>query len=239
MPRHHSVLLLTLAIVACADRPRAAKADGGVPDATAGAAADVPDVDVRRLPPDRKAALPDVMLRAADRGRVLGADSAKVDLFIVSDLQCAECKRWYVDTWPMIRDEFVNRGLVRVTFVHYPLRANANAVIAASAVMCASAQGQFWPAVDRVFASQAQWSASATATELLDSLASVPGVDRRVLSECTSSRRMWRQVRADINWLDAKGASALPLMLVGSHRLGGTSLPTQVRATIDSVLAGK
>ena len=242
-------VLLASPMVACASRSDATTggsvtASGARGVRRASAAADIPNVDVRRLPPERKAALPDIMLRAADLGRVLGADTAPIHLVVITDLQCAACKRWHDTQWPVIHRDYVDRGLVRVTLTHYPLREHRQAVLAASAAMCASAQHKFWPAIDALFALQSRWAVDAAPARLIDSLAAVPGVDRRALEECTGSRRLWRQLRADVDWADvdwadADGADALPILVIGARRLRAPTSLAQLRAVLDSARAGK
>ncbi len=231
MPRLIALLTLAVIALACGDH-RAGNSPGA-------SAAVVSDSDVRRLPPERKATVPDVMLAASDRGRMLGSDSAPVQMYVISDLQCAACKRWHTDVWPSIRAMYVDQGQVRVTFVHYPLRDHANAVLAASAAQCASAQGQFWPVINILFETQAQWSSASAPGTVLDSLAAVPGVNVTTLHNCTASHRVFRQIRADINWTDNAKLGDPPMILVGTHRLSATSPLATIRAVIDSALAGK
>lgn len=211
----------------------------GCRDAPRSAAADVPYTDVRRLPPGRNALAPDMMMQTADRGRVLGSDSALVQLFVVSDYQCPGCRVWLDVTMPVIRAEYLETGKARLAWVHYPLREHANAVRAASAALCASAQGKFWEVNARIFAAQDRWSGSPDANVLLDSLASAPGIDAFALRNCTDSGRMLRQVRTDIAWADTARAGAPPMLVVGSRRIPGDAPLALVRAAIDSALAGK
>lgn len=230
---HRLIALLTLSVfaLACGDH----RADNNPRTA----AAIVSDSDVRRLPPERKATVPDVMLSASDRGRILGSDSARVQMYIISDLQCAACKRWHADVWPSIRERYVDQGKVRVTFVHYPLRDHANAVLAASAAQCASAQGQFWPVINKLFETQAQWATTPTPSVVLDSLAAVPGVEITTLHNCTASHRMFRQIRADINWADNAKLGVPPMILVGTYHVSATAPLANIHAVIDSALAGR
>ncbi len=203
------------------------------------AAADVPGADVRRLPPQRLSEAPDVMVQAADHGRVLGADSAAAQLFVVSDYQCATCKAWFEQVLPVIRREYVSSGRLRLTWVHYPLRAHPNAVTASAAAMCASAQVKFYEASAAIFAAESQWGSASDAAGALESLARVPGVDAYALHECLTGRRMLRQIRLDIDWADKSGHGAPLTVLIGRHRLSGSAELPAVRAAIDSSLAGR
>jgi protein-disulfide isomerase len=205
------------------------------------AAADVPAVDVRRLPPGRNQQIPDRMLDSADAGRVLGAASASVPIYVIGDYACAACRVWFETTLPVIRRDYLETGKARLTWVHYPLREHPAAVRAASAALCASVQGKFWESSARIYAAQAQWSdtRAADANRLLDSLATVDGIDGYALRNCTDSGRLLRRVRYDIDWADSTQMGAPPLVMVGTRRLAGTAPLAMLRAVIDSVLTGK
>ena len=203
------------------------------------AAADVSGEDVRRLPPTRKATVPDIMVQAADAGRVIGGDSSAVPLFVISDYECADCQTWFQATLPVLRAEYIDAGRIRLTWVHYPLREHQNAVAAASASLCAAAQGKFWEASAKIFAARSRWAPLADPTPLLDSIATVPGINTFSFRDCTASKRLVRQIRADINWVD-KGAVGTPLtVLVGRRRVPVGASIVALRAAIDSAIAGK
>jgi protein-disulfide isomerase len=214
---------------------------GACTEAPHSKAADVPNTDVRRLPPSRKDVLPDIMLQQADHGRVLGDPRVPVGVYVVSDYACATCRAWFDSTLPVIRAAYVDSGRVRLTWVHYPLREHPNAVRAASAALCAGVQGKFWEASARLFAGADRWSRApaADANAIIDSLANAPGVDAFPFRDCTQSGRLLRQVRADIDWADTAKADVPPLVLVGSRRVSGAASLASLRAVIDSVLAGK
>ena len=179
------------------------------------------------------------MVQAADAGRVIGGDSSAVSLFVISDYACADCQTWFHATLPALRAEYIDSGRIRLTWVHYPLREHQNAVAASSASLCAAAQGKFWEASAKIFDARSRWAPLANPSLLLDSIAAVPGTDPISFRDCTASKRLVRQIRADIDWVD-KGAFGTPLtVLVGRRRVPvGASLPA-LRAAIDSAIAGK
>jgi len=222
----YPALLLLCAAVGCGDAGRSA-------------AADVPSTDVRSLPPGRKESAPDIVLQAADRGRVLGRDSASVWLIIVSDFQCPLCKVWNEETLPTLITEYVTTGKVRFAYLNYPLRDHKNAVAAASAALCASAQGKFWEASDRIFRDQNRWAAAENASAMLDTLAAAPGVDAPKLHDCTQTGRLLRLIRADIERIEKSAATSAPTFIIGNHRIVGVAPIAKFRAVIDSALAGK
>ncbi len=203
------------------------------------AAADVPDTDVRKLPSERKPGLADRMMEAADVSRVLGSKSAPVRVLVISDYQCDSCRLWFEEKLPVVRAEYIETGKARLTWVHYPLRSHPAAVRAASASLCAGVQGKFWETSARLFSAQRVWGASPRADEIIDSLAIAAGSESFTLKSCTSSDRMLRQVRRDIDWTDTAKAGAPPTLIIGARRLSGAASLAVLRAALDSAAAGK
>lgn len=217
-------VLLSTAFAGCAQQPGSA-------------AADVPATDVRQIPEYRKAMVPDLIMQAADAGRILGQRTAPVTLMVVSDYQCAECRTWSEQVLPVIRSAYVDPGKARLIWVHYPLRVHPNAVHAASAALCASAQGKFWEASARLFARQPLWGGAKDADVVIDSLAAAPGIDAFALHNCIESKRMLRQVRGDIDWTDTARAGAPLTVVLGKRLVPASAGVAALRAAIDSALA--
>ena len=83
----------------------------------------------------------DSLLQLADAGRIQGSASAPVWLVEVSDFQCPYCKQWHEQVYPAIKKDYIDRGIVRMAYVHMPLNIHPNAQPAAqrdaSAAGCA------------------------------------------------------------------------------------------------------
>ena len=207
-------------------------------NATSGnSAADVSGDDVRRLPPDRLGSVPDIILEKADHGRTLGSDSARVTMLVVSDYQCSACRTWFDSTLPVIRADYLDRGTVRLVWVHYPLRKHPAAVHAASAALCASAQGKFWEASDRLFNMKALRDENAKNDAVLKSLSDVPGLDSYMLASCTETNRMFRQIRHDIDWADTNRIGVPLSLSVGGRKIPDGTPLAALRTILDSAVA--
>jgi protein-disulfide isomerase len=179
------------------------------------------------------------MMEMADVSRVLGLKTAPVRMLVVSDYQCDSCRLWFEQMLPVVRTEYIETGKARLTWVHYPLRTHPAAVRAANASLCAGAQGRFWETSARIFSEQRAWATSPRADAILDSLATAAGTEGFTLRNCTSSDRMLRQIRRDIDWTDTAKAGAPPTVIIGTRRLSGSASLAQLRATLDSAVAGK
>ena len=85
----------------------------------------------------------------------LGSPNASVTVVIFSDFECPYCGEFARDSFPAIKADLVDAGLVRVAFRHYPLGTHPKAFRAAEAAACAADQGAFWEYHDLLFESQA------------------------------------------------------------------------------------
>ena len=176
---------------------------------------------------------------AADRGRVLGDSVARVWVVFVGDFQCAECKRWHDEVFPVIRNEYVATRRVRLAFLNMPQAAHLNAMPTALAAGCASAQGKFWETYSKIFETQSRWKDLPDARLYLDSLAITTGVDAATLRFCTETARATKLINTDVERNKAAGVDSVPTFFIGTHKVVGAATVATFRAVIDSALAGK
>lgn len=97
---------------------------------------------------------PDSSIRTAvDVGHLpaLGDKNAKVTIVEFADLECPFCKRYFVDTFPQIKKEYIDTGKVAYYYRHFPLSFHPLALPFANASECANEQKKFWEMHDRVF----------------------------------------------------------------------------------------
>ncbi len=184
-----------------------------------------------------KPATPDPLVEAADHGRIQGDANAKTWVVIASDFQCPYCKQWHTETYETFLKEYVRSGKVKVAYVNYPLNQHQNAVIAAQAAMCASAQNKFWQYHDGLFNSQASWETLQEPRPVLDSLAKSVGVDMTAWGNCVTSGKMLPLIRADRDRLAQAGVQSTPSFLIGDQLLAGVQPIEALRPVLDSVIA--
>jgi protein-disulfide isomerase len=182
---------------------------------------------------------PDSFTPAADRGRVLGDSAAPVWVVFVGDFQCADCKRWYGEVYPVLRKEYVATGRVRLAFLNMPQPAHLNAMPTALAAGCAAAQGKFWETYSEIFETQSRWKDLPDARPYLDSLAIAAGADAKKLRFCTEAAQATKLVNTDVERTKAAGVDSVPTFFIGTRKLVGYTTVGRFRAEVDSALAGK
>jgi protein-disulfide isomerase len=221
-----ALLCSGLACLACNSKP----GDASARSSQVASAAAAPAV------PAANGAGADTLSDAADRGRVLGSETATVWLLIVSDFQCPFCKQWHDETFASVKREYVDAGKIRVAYMNFPLQQHANSWPSAIAAMCASAQGKFWATQDRIFTAQKNWESLPNPTVYLDSLAIASGVDPARQHACTKDRQLRTLIDRDQLRMREAGVQSTPTFFVGSRKIEGAQPADSFRKVIDSVL---
>jgi protein-disulfide isomerase len=147
---------------------------------------------------------------------LLGDPGAKAGVLIFSDFQCPYCERFANETMPVLKERYVDRGLVRVGFLHLPLPIHNRAARAAQSAECAAKQGQFWTMHDALFRNPSRLE-----DDDLTSDAVAIGLDRNAFLACMSSAPSDR-VKQNIESAEGFGLRATPSFIVG--RLEGGAL---------------
>lgn len=147
----------------------------------------------------------------------IGAKSARVGLVIYSDFFCPFCAKFGQDTWPRLRETFVDGGRLFVIFRHLPLeQIHPEAGELAALGHCASAQDRFWSWHDIVL--------RAPANRRLETGRSPgqAGLARRALDECVAEGKGQAQVQSDLREAATLGISSTPSFLFGENLHDGS-----------------
>lgn len=181
----------------------------------------------------------DSLLARADAGRIQGAASAKIWIVELSDFQCPYCKRWHDEVYPIIKRDYVDKGLVRLAYVQFPLSMHRHAQPAAIASMCAAEQGgdKFWTMHDKLFATQDRWKDLTSTVVYFDSLAVATGVNASRWRDCIRSGAMRRVVDADVARGINIGVRSTPTFWVGDQPIAGALPIDTFRLYINKQLA--
>lgn len=182
-------------------------------------------------------------LAAADRSRILGADSADVWMLIVSDFQCPYCRIWHEQTYEAIAREYVQPGKVRLAYINLPSGSHEHAMPAAEAAMCAGIQGKFWQLTDGIFRTQERWSQMPIASAVFDSIAGAQQLDMPAWRECVSEHRTQDMIEADATRAREIGINSTPSFIVMRGQdvvrgIAGAFPADTFRVVLDAALAG-
>lgn len=151
-----------------------------------------------------------------------GQPTAAIGVVEYSDVECPYCRRFALETEPILDAMYVRTGKVLWSYKHLVSSAHPHAASAAQAADCAAAQLRFWPMHRLLFQ-----SAAALDTAGLMQRAGTLGLDTNLFERCMQSNAS-SQVKADIAEARRLGIASTPTFAIGSMRSDG-ALRVQLR----------
>jgi protein-disulfide isomerase len=172
-----------------------------------------------------------------------GRATARVVIIEFSDYQCPFCGRYFKDTLPQLRTDYVETGKVKYVFRDLPLPFHKQAFKAAEAAHCAGEEGKFWEMHDLLYQNQ-----TALAPEQLVEHAKGLGLKEAAFQQCLDSGKFSEEIKRDIADAGAVGISGTPTFLVGivqpadgrvkvMKKLVGAKPYAEFKAAVDGLLA--
>ena len=97
---------------------------------------------------------------------VSGNDSAKITIIAYVSLTCSHCATFHKDIYPQLKKEFIDTGLARIEFRHFPL--DVAAFNASKVSQCVENQGL--KILEILYSDQQAWVKGNTVEEINENL---------------------------------------------------------------------
>lgn len=138
---------------------------------------------------------------------------------------------------PVIIDEFVRTGTVRLIYRHLA-QLGEGALVAGEASECAADQGRFWEFREELYRQQVNlFSSGGNVRSFLDTLAAEQGLDRAAFAACMDAQTHRAAIEADYAAATADGVRSRPTFDIfgaggSSERLVGALPLAQFRESL-------
>jgi len=141
---------------------------------------------------------------------VLGDPKAPVTLVEFVDFQCPYCKRFFANTYPKLKENYIDKGLVRLVVKDMPLGFHGEARQAAQAAHCAGEQQAYWGMHDLLNGRPGKLDRQrflAHAAELK--------LDQTAFEACLTAGRHLDQIDQDADEAKGIGVRGTPSFIIG------------------------
>jgi len=160
---------------------------------------------------------------SVDNDPIMGDPDAPITIIEFSDFQCPFCARFYSQTLPLIYEEYIDQGKVKLVFRDFPIQSiHPNAVPASVASECANEQGKFKEMHDILFGNQNQWNNQETvdALSLFSQYATEIQLEQETFDSCLTSSKYIEEIQKDLNDGQNYGVTGTPGFFVGNDQIG-------------------
>lgn len=161
-----------------------------------------------------------------DRGLV----EAPVKVLEMSDYGCGYCRQFHMETFPTIRSDFIETGMVEWKFVPFVTGMFDNSIAATEAAECAYVQSEdaFEALNSRLWEEQRAWKGSDEPEEVIRGWVSELGVDMGSFDACVAEDERLGRVASSTTLAQQLGVRGTPTFVVLGYPPLQGALPTEV-----------
>jgi len=164
---------------------------------------------------------------SADNDPIIGNPDAPITIIEFSDFQCPFCARFHSQTLPLILDEYIEQGIVKLVFRDFPIQSiHPNALPASIAAECANEQGKFKEMHDMLFDNQNEWNKQDTVDALssFSKYATNIQLEQETFDSCLTNGKYIEEIKKDLDDGRNYGVSGTPGFFVGNDQIGYVEL---------------
>jgi len=198
---------------------------------TTGAVVGVPSVG-GTAPPAPSAGVTDMKV-LSDDDPFMGKKDAPVTIVEFSDYECPFCERFYQQTLPQIKSQYIDTGKVKFVYRDFPLGFHQQAEPAAIAANCAGVQDKYFEYHDKIFNSGgAAGKSSADYKKWAQEL----GLNLAKWEACLSDPAQKQEIQKDLADGSAAGVQGTPGFIINGKVISGAQPFSVFQQVIDAEL---
>ena len=144
--------------------------------------------------------------------RAVGPVTAAVRIDLFSDFQCPACKALHEQTIKRVKEEFAQKGKIRLVHHDFPLPQHKYARPAAILAAAADRLGKYDAVADALFHQQESWGQSGNVDAVVDSV--LTPEERKKLREIAKDPAILASIERDIQLGERMKVSSTPTMIV-------------------------
>lgn len=184
---------------------------------------------------------PSQVKASADDDPVLGDANAPVEIIEFSDYQCPFCRKFWRETLPSIKSEYIDTGKVKFVYRDFPLDSiHPGATPAAEAAECvresAGNDEAYFEMHDKIFEEQDKGGQGTVqfSSSNLKQWAKDIGYD---IDECLDSGKFKAEVQKDLRDAQAAGGRGTPYFVINGKPLSGAQPFSAFQQIIEAELS--
>ncbi len=194
---------------------------------------------------------PSAVKASIDDDPVLGNENAPVTIIEFSDYQCPFCRKFWTETLPSIKKEYIDTGKVKFVYRDFPLTSiHPAAEPAAEAAECVrdAAKGDdeaYFKMHDKIFQEGNKLDGGDPITGPVRGTAQFTSADLKKwandigynIDECLDSGKFKQEIQKDLSDAQAAGGQGTPYFVINDKPLSGAQPFSAFKQVIDAELA--
>ena len=149
-----------------------------------------------------------------------GPEGAKVRIIEYASLTCSHCATFHKDTYPKLKERYIDSGKVRFTLREFPLDP-----LATAGFMLARCEGEskYYPITDLLFDTQRTWAFVDKPLDALQQMLKQAGFSQEKFESCLRDQKLYEAVNAVRKRGEEKfKVNSTPTFFINGQRHGGS-----------------
>ena len=170
--------------------------------------------------------------------RTVGNPDAPIRMEEFASLSCNHCATFYTETYPKLKEQYIDTG--KVFFVYNDLPTSASALDAAVVARCLP-EGHYFNFIKMLFENQSNWAYSENYREILKHNAAMLGMSTDFFNACVGNSEISEGIAARVNEMRKKHeVRSTPTFIINdSQILVGTQSIEELQKVFEPLLAEK
>jgi len=191
---------------------------------------------------------PSQVKATADDDPFLGDKNAPIEIIEFSDYQCPFCRKFWTETLPSIKSEYIDTGKVKFVYRDFPLTSiHPGALPAAEAAECSREQGgdeAYFKMHDKIFSEQNILDGGDPVTGPVRGTAQFGTTELKRwakdigynIDSCLDSGKFKSEVQKDLSDATSAGGQGTPYFVINGKPLSGAQPFSAFKQVIDAEL---
>ncbi|WP_164879639.1 DsbA family protein [Afifella sp. JA880] len=166
--------------------------------------------------------------------RALGSEDAPVTIVEYASMSCSHCADFHNETYPKLKEQYIDTGKVRFVFREFPIDAAAFAI--AMTARCAP-EDRYFDIIDLFFEHQLDWIRAEDHYGAILDLAKQAGFSEESFEACLQKQELFDGLSARRDKASKEfGVHGTPTFFINGEKLVGARSFDEIKAKIEAAL---
>lgn len=164
---------------------------------------------------------------------IYGNEDAPVTIVEYASLTCPHCADFTLNTFPKIKEKYIDTGKARLIFREFPFDPRATAAFMLA--RCAPEE-RYFPMVNVFFQQLQQWAMAQDGEAALLQIAKLAGFTQESFQACLTNQELLDDINAVRERGSEYGVNATPTFFINGAKYAGSLSVDEMSAIIDKLL---